>query len=974
MHDAERDKQQAELERRLDAVQAALEGQRKEVLALQAELRGLREDAPGENYFLQPRSKLLAQSRRAGVEATAATPPFVAAESPKPNVGTLAEWGATAESIARETVKGEEKPSVRVPAPPSPVESRVPAGTQEGVERPPAPPPPAFTRTAIFTETAAEAAPEVQRSLENRLGSTVFNRVAILSLLIGVALFLKLAFDNHWIHPSPTGKVISGLLLGAGIVLWSERFRRKGYGAFSYSLKAVGTGTLYMALWASFQLYHLLPAGVALTLMVGVTAWNAAMAWTQDSQFLMTYALVGGFATPVLLGSGGNHEVFLFSYLLAMDVAVLLLLAKKPWQRLLLGSFPATVSYFIGWYATFWSADQAGVTGLFAVLLAMPFAGMALFGKQREDFGEGLLAPLGAAGFASLALYSVLEDSGRHGWLAWAAVAMAAVYLLLMRFRRNGIAEAVHLAIVVGLLTVAIPLKAEGRWITVGWLAEGVALLWVAAQMLGPEVQARVRGLMRWMGCGALVLGVAQSLIYWVSEPAAKAFWNARFATEMVAVGALALTAWLARHARRDVDGGLSVPEWPAIGTICVLVAHGVAPLAVSRELAAFWSGGAEREWAYRQELSAFSIASFVMVYAACLVAWLAFGKRDETDKERGRLVGVVAVVYLVLAFVAMAVTPTVGDGNPARVFFNERLIFELCGVAGLALVAWMARLVRRGEESNTTLNWSLVNVASLLAVHLLAALAGVREVSAYWTQGQLEVVAYREQLHVISVAAFLMVYGAVVVGRVAWRQRGDVVSGDKVMAGLLGTAYLAAGSLLMMATPIVGDGGPTQVFWNARLLLEVIGAVTLAVTALIAWRAARAGGDERWREMAAGCFVVFNLLLVLTGVHEIVAYFGVRATGDAGLAEGFSISAWLMLYAAALLVAGFWKQMAFVRWQGLGLLVFTVGKVFLYDTRNLSSGYRVVSFMGLGVVLMAVSFAYQRDWLRLKDAAEDAQ
>ena len=94
-----------------------------------------------------------------------------------------------------------------------------------------------------------------------------------------MAWSLKLAYDNGWIHPSPLGKTITGLLVGAAVVMGSERFRRKGYGAFSYSLKAVGSGTLYLTLWAAFHIYGILPASVALVMMVGVTAWNAIMAW-----------------------------------------------------------------------------------------------------------------------------------------------------------------------------------------------------------------------------------------------------------------------------------------------------------------------------------------------------------------------------------------------------------------------------------------------------------------------------------------------------------------------------------------------------------------------------------------------------------------------------------------------------------------------------------------------------------------------
>ena len=63
-----------------------------------------------------------------------------------------------------------------------------------------------------------------------------------------------------------------------------------------------------------------------------------------------------------------------------------------------------------------------------------------------------------------------------------------------------------------------------------------------------------------------------------------------------------------------------------------------------------------------------------------------------------------------------------------------------------------------------------------------------------------------------------------------------------------------------------------------------------------------------------------------------------------------------------------FWRRTAFIRWQALILLVFTIGKTFLYDMRNLSQGYRVVSFLGLGALLMTVSFAYQKDWLALRE------
>jgi uncharacterized membrane protein len=68
----------------------------------------------------------------------------------------------------------------------------------------------------------------------------------------------------------------------------------------------------------------------------------------------------------------------------------------------------------------------------------------------------------------------------------------------------------------------------------------------------------------------------------------------------------------------------------------------------------------------------------------------------------------------------------------------------------------------------------------------------------------------------------------------------------------------------------------------------------------------------------------------------------------------------------------GFWRRSAFLRWQALVLLAITIGKVFLWDMNQLSQGYRILSFLGLGALLLAVSFVYQRDWLNLRAGKDE--
>jgi len=379
------------------------------------------------------------------------------------------------------------------------------------------------------------AAPVLKSSLESDFGAKVLSKVAVVLLLVGAAWFLKWSFDNHWV--GPRGRVVIGLLSGAGIVVWSERFRKSGVPAFSYALKAVGSGVLYLSLWASFQLYHLAPAPVAFAGMLGITAWNITMAISQESIVLAAYALLGAYLTPALLSTGGDHEIFLMSYLAAIAVGVLALLRARAWNLLLVSVLPVTVAYYIGWYSEFFAAEKAVVTAELSLLLWAVLAATPMLAKETDDALAGVLQPLGAGIFGALTMYSLLVDSGHRALEAWVAIAFGAAYLLLSRLKTSSVVAAMHLSLSLTFLTVAIPLKATGHGIAVGWLAEAVAVFWVAGM---PQLERRARSALQWLGCVSLVLGVVWSLLGPIVLYAGNtAFWNRNFATSLGAVAAL---------------------------------------------------------------------------------------------------------------------------------------------------------------------------------------------------------------------------------------------------------------------------------------------------------------------------------------------------------------------------------------------------------------------------------------------------
>lgn len=541
--------------------------------------------------------------------------------------------------------------------------------SQPAAAPPPPPPPvplvtqdsgPGFGQSAAPPLFAghAQSQPADTRSLESRIGSQWFNRVGILAVLIGMAWFLKFAIDNHWI--GPLGRVLIGLVIGAGLVAWSERFRNKGYAVFSYSLKAIGSGVLYLSLWAAFSLYQLVPAPVAFIAMVAVTGFNGFMAWAQDAELLALYAIVGGVSTPLLLSTGENHEATLFTYLLVIDIAVLVLVALKPWSRLLFMAFLGSSLFFVAWWLEYYSDAQSLRTAFFLACFFVIFAFAPRLVQRRFDDethvgGWDSLAvivlPLANAAWGFLGFYfildrpSYLEHPGNDWGQAFLAVGFAAFYLFLLRLPERGRFKAspeglsgLHLALVVVFLTIAIPLKAHGRWITTGWLIEGAALLWVARRMHST--------LLRVLAVLCLALGLV-ALATINPDASLTPIFNERFATYLVAIAACALTAWIAAKAA----AGSSDFFWPQLAGVAALAVSVLILVAVGLEIHSYWwylrwSGSQDYEQ-YRIHAQ-FTYSAWFMLYGAILLA-VGFWRRSSFLRWQALVLLAIAIAKVFL-------------------------------------------------------------------------------------------------------------------------------------------------------------------------------------------------------------------------------------------------------------------------------------------------------------------------------------
>jgi len=469
------------------------------------------------------------------------------------------------------------------------------AHTPSEASVPPPPPPPVIPEAAVVEKLTAtySSVPHLpprpstvtrsQEDLESRIGSHWLNRIGIAAVLIGVSYFLKFAFENNWIGPA--GRVAIGLIAGIAIVFWSERFRSKGYQAFSYSLKAVGIGTLYLSLWAAFQRYSLIPSSVAFIMMLAVTASAAVMALAQDAQILAAFALTGGFSTPLLLSTGQNREIALFTYVAILDVATLVLVMFKPWRRLLVMSYAGTLLLYIGWYSEFYTRSQLGLTLGFATVFFAVFAIAPLVTLQPEN-EAAVFASIPAilafinAGVYFLQAYAMIEEVDKT-YMAWFALGLAAVYIFLSRMvhARNLVPGAseilyfLHLAVAIGFITIAIPIRLNSHWITMGWFVEAAVLLWI-----GDRIKSDFLNL---FALAALVLGVFRLLAF-DNFPTAPLIFNMRMATYAVAIIVLGAVAWFA--GKRDDEYARN------IAAIALVALNVLALIALSREVADFYS------------------------------------------------------------------------------------------------------------------------------------------------------------------------------------------------------------------------------------------------------------------------------------------------------------------------------------------------------------------------------------------------
>jgi len=756
-------------------------------------------------------------------------------------------------------------------------------------------------------------------SLEDRLGTPVLAALGGGAVFIGIAFFVAVAIGRGWIGEVER-MALAAIASLAMLVLGTWLYERRGRTQAALALTGTAIGSLYLTLIAATSLYDLVPTAPALALAFAVGAIATALAVRWQSQLVATLGIVGALLAPLLIGAPVSGAVALF-VLIALAAAAAVLVAER-WDWLAIAAFaisaPQIAAFALG------PAEPVGIV-LAAVALWGLGTAAALGFELRTAAAtlrpsSALLVALSAVTAAAIG-HLALRETGETGladlWLAALAIAQLGVAIAARASprasREIGLLSAGQ-AVVLGDL--AFGLAVGGPALPIGWAAAALALTQlpralVPSGRLTPDERTGLE-----LSLGAhLMLAIAHVLLF-EAPPSTFSGGLADPPGAALALGSLAVSAALcarftaARPLPRD---GFDAVAMAALAWLTAGVLDGVA-LAVAFAL----HGLALAEIARRStsELAAAGACAFLVL---AFVHGLAFDAPiDELAgaEQRDLLGGVTALSAACGSALASArLVPQAGLAQG----------LEAAAVAGLAYLAAFV------------LDGALVVLAWAVLVGALTAVARARS----------------DQLAPLGALALLLL-GVGHALTVEAPPDSLLYGTDGVLAAAVALIALAA------AAGLLARGGPAATLRGDQPTMLAAGSDRDETT-----RDAERGA----RPLELALSVAAAAMLVYLCSVSIISAFQPDSTAiDANLVDldrrqqgQLVLSAFWAAAGLAALVAGLVRDARALRLGGFALLGLALAKVVAYDLSTLDSIYRVLSLVGVGLLLLVGAFVYQR-------------
>ena len=358
--------------------------------------------------------------------------------------------------------------------------------------------------------------------------------------------------------------------------------------------------------------------------------------------------------------------------------------------------------------------------------------------------------------------------------------------------------------------------------------------------------------------------------------------------------------------------------------------------------------------------------------------------------------------------------------GPDSRLFLNKAFSAAILAVAASYILAWVYKKYR-GDRSKfeSLFDYRRMAAGFVIAASVLTVFAVSRDIDRYYNnqvrneynrvdminqtnnERYGSIAEYQEKVDFALIDGlkeqkeaawmfFWMVYGLILLAIGVFRKRN----------------YIIVMGLILMAWVVL------RIFvydlWQldtiARSVIWILAAIFSYLTAALLREHRKIAGDDKFLEPKK-IFAIFviaaNLLTIVAVSREIYLHFdqplndlrqeqmkacsrsysklgklapATNSTFDAEACQAageqvkraenqasVAMSIWWLLYAIALLVVGFARRYKWVRIGGVALLFVAIIKLFFVDLWNLGQLYRIIASVSLGLVLLGISFMYQK-------------
>lgn len=741
-------------------------------------------------------------------------------------------------------------------------------------------------------------------------GNTVV-RVGVVILFFGVAFMLKYAAEHARL---PIELRLTGTALAAIALLFvgmRVRRKREGYGL---TLEGGAIGILYLTIFAAFRLYDLLPGPLVFALLAVVCASSAALALFQNSLALAVLGVSGGFLAPVLASTGGGSHVALFTYYLILNAGILAIAWFKAWRLLNLVGFGFTFVIGTFWGYRYYRHEFFATTEPFLILFFLLYIAVTtLFARRRapdlRDPVDGTLVfGVPIVGFL---LQAALVKDYEYG-LAWSALALGAFYLALawqtLSRRSSKLLAEAFLALGVIFATLTIPLAVDGRWTAAAWAVEGAGVLWIALRQ--SRTLALIFGLLVQLGAGVMFFSEAK-------VHGDIALLNSAFIGALLVSFAGIASGFLLHHHRTAIK----IDEK---SIAILLLAWGLL----------WWYGGTFFE-IERHVTAAYHVPTWLLVIAASTFLQHHVGKRLDWPALRYASLCNLGLLFLALAWAAVS---------------SVKHPFAHFGFIAwpLALASYYVALRRTAD-----LMEQIKILAHAGAFWLLVAVVGWE---LYWAVGEW---LPRSDWSVAVLGLFL---AALLMALSALRSKNIWPVGENdfayLIVGAMPVIVLALGWLLFGGVRQPGNPAPLP---YVPLLNPLDVTAMFILVALFAWilRARDLIGappDPLFIGLGVAAFAWINAALFRALHHIAGVPYTLNAMIDSVLAQSAVSIFWTVLAFALMLIA-IRVHFRYLWLIGAGLLGVVVVKLFAVDLSSTGTVARIVSFVGVGALLLVIGY-----------------